>query len=134
MNAKARRIAGLVAALWRFSHACHCRIDGDGEHRVSRPARLWFRNRAHTRYGSKSFESGHQSKIYGKSNRQDFLPIFVALISMQTLAIYLRSVVVTVRVIKPQWPRETDDRSRDVVHAAFDILARAGAGAPAQGQ
>jgi hypothetical protein len=38
---------------------------------------------------------GHQSKIYGKSSRWDFSPIFVALISMQTLAIYLRSIVVS---------------------------------------
>jgi hypothetical protein len=40
-------------------------------------------------------ESAHQSKIYGKSNRRDFSLIFAELISMQTLAIYPSSIVVS---------------------------------------
>jgi hypothetical protein len=51
MNAKARGFAGLVADLPGFSRAHYGRIDGDGEHGVSRAPLLWFRIRARVQTG-----------------------------------------------------------------------------------
>jgi hypothetical protein len=74
-----------------------------------------------------------QSKIYGDFDRRHFSQIVAKLISMQTLALYLGSLVVD----RLQWRRrrrETTTGLQDVVPAAIDVLARAGAGAPAAGQ
>jgi hypothetical protein len=78
---------------------------------------------------------GRQWKIYGKSGARLFSQIFSGLISMQTLGLYPRPVVVEWRAVKARNDHEKwTTGSQDVVPAAFDVLARAGAGAPAQGQ
>jgi hypothetical protein len=87
----------------------------------------------HAHLAHRNRRIGHQWKIYGESRRRHFSQIFAELISMQTLALYQGSVVVKACAAgAPQ--RETDDWSQDVVPAAFDVLARAGAGAAAPGQ
>jgi len=60
--------------------------------------------------GSKFARMEHQSKIYGKSNRRDFSRILVALIPMQTLAIYQRSV--GSRVPRAQLSRNGQENGR----------------------
>jgi hypothetical protein len=67
MNAKARRLAGLVVDLPGFSRARHGRIDGDGEHRVSRPSLLWFRIRARVQTGLGIRESIVNGKFTGNA-------------------------------------------------------------------
>src|SRR5437763_8021142 len=83
----------------------------------------------------KAAKSAHQSKIYGESIRRYFSQIFGQLISMQTLAIYQVTLVVD-RVCPQTHTRQMrrNTGSQDVVPAAFDVLAWAGAGAAAQGQ
>jgi accessory colonization factor AcfC len=77
----------------------------------------------------------HQSKIYSESSSLDFLQIFIELSSKQTLAIYPRLLLVRpVCVIDRNGNQKRPPGSQDVFSAAFDVLARAGAGATAQGQ
>src|SRR5262245_59540672 len=87
----------------------------------------------HTRFAARSGKISRQSKIYGKSIRRHFLQILRQLISMQTLAIYQVTLVVD-RVCPQTHTRQMKTGSQDVVPAAFDVLAWAGAGTAAPGQ
>jgi hypothetical protein len=80
--------------------ACRA-FNPDGERGVSARDAVWFRNGGCAEVLRFCRESPHQSKIYAESNEPDFLRIFGALISMQTLAIY-RPLLVTGLIARDQ--------------------------------
>jgi hypothetical protein len=115
-------------------------FDADGERRVSRTGRIWFRNGGHGRLCIFFAQGRRQSKIYTESNQSVFSLTFGDLTSMQTLAIYRRLLVKDRLRDQPQRFRtiatESKRRpgSRDVFSASHGVLARAGARAIAQGE
>jgi hypothetical protein len=102
----------------------------DGERQVSENgagmvSKSWMR-----RIERLTLRRRHQSKIYAESNRPAFLQIFRDLGSIQTLAVYRRSL--RKGRLRDQPQRNEKTGSRHVLPASLGILARAGAGAAAQ--
>src|SRR5216683_4442870 len=88
MNAKAGPPAAKHRTFAGISRMLRAAFGADGERRVSGNFRVWFRNGGCVGCMPPIALAARQSKIYGESNQSDFLLIFAALSSMQSLAIY----------------------------------------------